>query len=129
MANIMDALINFISAPTGSTLGFVGIAITYFATVVFYFSKKGRRGLHVAYIIAGIFFCYLAYLCQQRGTVKVVDAGIVLAYLGIGAGLVCAASVAPSHAKCTKILAWFVMIIGICFEVFGLILVHHAGLL
>lgn len=126
MGNIMDALINFINTPTGSTLGFVGIAITYFATAVFDFSRKERRGLYVAYIVAGIFFCYLAYLCQQRGTVKVVDAGIVLAYLGIGAGLVCAASVAPSH---TKILAWFVMIIGMCFEVFGLILVQHAGLL
>lgn len=129
MANIMDALVNFINTPTGSTLGFVGIAIIYIATAVFDFSKKERRGLHIAYILVGLFFGYLAYLCQQRGTVRVVDAGMVLAYLGIGAGLVCAASVAPSHTKCKKIIAWSVMVVGICFEVFGLILIRHAGLI
>lgn len=125
----MDALINFLNTPTGATLGFVGIAVTYFATVAFDFAQKGRWGKSVFYIFPGLFFCLLACLSQQRGTVETVDAGIVLAYLAIGAGLICAASIAPSHTRGRKILAYGVMGIGVCFEVFALILVHDAGLI
>jgi hypothetical protein len=125
----MDTLIDFLNTPTGATLGFVGIAITYLATVAFDYSQKGRWGLSALFIIPGLFFFYLAYLSQQRGTVETVDAGIVLAYLGIGAGLICAASIAPSHTRWRKILAYSVMGIGFCFEMFALILVHDAGLI
>ncbi len=120
----MDALINFLNEPTGSTLAYVGIAIIYIATGVLEISRGRGRG-NALWFIPGAVFLILAVLCHQRGTVKEADAGIVLAYLGIGAGLICAAWTTHSNGK----IAWFVMGIGICFKLIGFILVYHAGLI
>jgi len=120
----MDALMNFINEPTGTTLGLGAIALAYVAAGIFGPSKGWAFGVKILYIVVGVFFACLAVLCQLRGTVKGVDAGIVLAYLGIGAGLACTAWTA-SRGK----LARVVMIIGVCFEIIALLLLRDAGLI
>ena len=124
---MIDTLIEFISQPTGSTLGFAGIAVAYVSIAIFDKKSKGlRRIARIAYIIAGLFFAYLAYRCQRVGTVKSVDAGIVLAYLGIGAGLIgCAWAAHDDH----KTLSWVIFGIGMLFEVFALTLIGPVGII
>jgi hypothetical protein len=124
---MIDTLSKFISQPTGSTLGFAGIAIIYISTAIFDKKSKGRgRIAKTAYIIAGLFFGYLAYRCQQIGTIRNVDAGIVLAYLGIGAGLISSGWAAQDNSK---ILSGVVFGIGMLFEIFGLILIRTVGII
>jgi len=125
---MIDNLIKFISQPTGSTLGFAGIAVTYISIAIFTKKSKGLNTniTKAAYIAAGLFFGYLAYLCQQRGTVKSVDAGIVLAYLGIGAGLIGAGWAAHDDFK---IGSWVIFGIGMVFEILALILIRPTGII
>lgn len=121
----MDILLNFAEGQTGSVLGFFGIAITYMVTAIFdnptKWSDRLGRGL---YLVAGIIFFLLGIRCLNIGTVKVIDAGIVLAYLGIGAGLLCTAWTIRSHVKSF----WIVFTIGIIFELIGFILEYNVGL-
>jgi hypothetical protein len=123
----MDTLIEFISQPTASTLGFAGIAFMYISIAIF--DKKSewpRLIAKIAYIFAGCFLVYLAYRCQLMGTVKNVDAGIVLAYLGIGAGLIGSAWAAHDNFKR---LSWVIFGIGVSLEIFALILIGPVGII
>ena len=126
---MVDVLVRLLNKPTGSTLGFIGIAITYIASGIFADAPRKRDYIgKIAFWFAGIVFFYIAYLCQKRGTATTVDAGEVLAYLGIGTGLICtawAAWVTNSHRG----IAWLIFIIGMGFELIGLLLIHHAGLI
>lgn len=121
----MGTLANFAKGQTGTILGFAGIAITYIVTA--WFDKPTKVSdtvVRVAYFGVGIVFFILAALCYFVGAVKVVDAGIVLAYLGIGAGLLCTAWTIRSNNKAF----WTVTIIGLAFELIGFILEANAGL-
>jgi cytochrome c oxidase assembly factor CtaG len=123
----MDTFINFLKQPTGATLGFIGIAITFWGTVLFDTTKGTglRTFVKIVYVLTGFLFIFLAIRSQQIGTVKTVDAGLVLAYLGIGVGLIGTGWTATTH----KILAWVVFAIGMAFELFALVLMHQAGLI
>ena len=124
---MIDNLIKFLSQPTGSTLGFIGIAVTYFSIAIFDKKSKGRRlTVKIAYIMAGLFWGYLAYLCQKTGTIKTIDAGLVLAYMGIGAGLIGSAWAAQDDFKK---LSWVIFGIGMGFEIFALILIRPVGII
>lgn len=89
-------------------------------------SKGLRQIVKIAYILAGFFFVYLACRCQLIGTVKNVDAGIVLAYMGIGAGLIGSAWAAQDNFK---ILSWVIFGIGMVLEILALILIRSVGII
>jgi hypothetical protein len=122
----MDALLNFAQGQTGSVLGFFGIAITYIVTACFD-NPIGNKEKSVRFVFfgMGILFILLAIRCGFVGTKVGIDAGTVLAYLGIGTGLLCTAWAIRSHKKSY----WFITVIGLIFELFGLILEFQGGLL
>lgn len=117
----MDTLVNFLNQPIGDVLAFLGIALTYFFTALFDNVRKDKWPFYVAATV----FVILAFLALTRGTTKAVDAGLVLGYLGIGTGLICTAWSNRSH----KAAYWTIFAIGSVFEIIGLILIHHAGLI
>jgi hypothetical protein len=121
----MDALSNFAKGQTGTVLGFVGIAITYIITAIFDKPiKPSDIFARIGYFVIGIVFIILAALAYFVGTVKVVDPGIILAYLGIGAGLLCTAWSIRANNKAF----WAITILGLAFEIVGLLLEINAGL-
>lgn len=108
-------------------LAFLGIAITYLVTAIFDKSTtKSRIAVKRIFYCAAIFYFLVAILSLWTNTIKGVDAGIVLGYMGIGAGLMCAAW---SVLDANIIVRWVAIIIGIVFEFIGLLLIVHAGLL
>ena len=124
---MVDTLIKFISQPTSYTLGFAGIAIMCISIAIFDKESKGLRQIvRIAYVFAGFFFVYLACRCQLMGIVKNVDAGIVMAYMGIGAGLIGSAWAAQDKSK---ILSWVVFGIGMLLEIIALILIRSVGII
>ena len=124
---MIDTLTEFLSQPTASTLGFVGIAVLYFSIAIFDRKSSGlRRVVKMAYIVAGFLFVGLAIRCQLVGTVKSVDAGIILAYSGIGAGLIGSAWATQDKFK---VLSRVILGIGLLLQIFALILIRSVGII
>lgn len=94
----MNVIFNFLNSPSGYTLGYAGIAITYLVTFIIAMVTEEKTSVKVASLCATVIFFILTLRVASDGVIKSIiiggvthqlDAGQPLAYLGIGAGLIC----------------------------------------
>lgn len=118
----MDTILNALSqSRLIGPLGFLALAITYLSASIA--SAPGR--MKPAFSIAGIIFFGLAVASLVYGTVRALDVGLVLGYVGVGIALVTLAIAAISNSP--KVGA-AMLIVGLVLVVVAALLVHRAGL-
>lgn len=127
----MVNLANYLSGPSGDFWGFMGIALAYVCTGITELVGENKNDRHnLLWFGPGIIFIILAIASLIYGTIKVVDAGKVLGYLGIGTGLYCTAW--SMHAKITDrfkwVVSWIIMVVGLLFTLGAAIIMRPAGL-
>jgi hypothetical protein len=128
----MINLANYLSGPSGDFWGFMGIALAYICTGVTELVGENKKNRHnLLWFGPGIIFIILAVSSLIYGTIKVVDAGKVLGYLGIGTGLYCTAW--TMHAdkvndRVKWVVQWIIMIVGLLFTLGAAIMMRPAGL-
>ncbi len=124
--DVLEGLARYISGPSGIFWGFCGIATTYVGMgIAELVGERKKNWLQVLWFVPGAVFAYLAFSSLTYGVVNDVDAGKVLAYLGIGTGLVCVGWTmrASREKQMSKyVVAWVLIIIGDIFVLAGAVL-------
>jgi len=129
---MINNLANYLSGVNGDFWGFIGIALAYICTGISeLFGERKIDWRKASWFVPGAIFIYLAIKCLIYRTVKVVDAGVVLGYLGIGAGLCCTAW--TMHAKRKEemvkwVVSWILMVVGILFTFGAAVIMMPSGL-
>ena len=130
--DIINTVANYLSGVIGEFLGFLGIAFVYIGTgVADLFNERKKEWQHYFWFLPGIYFIFLSFYSLVHGTVLVVDAGKVLAYLGIGTGLVCTAWMINADRKTylfKRVVSWVIMVLGIISVLCAAVLVIAPGL-
>lgn len=131
--DIINALANYLSGVNGEIWGFGGIALAFIGTgVTELFNERKKNWLQAFWFVPGVIYIFLAIYSSIYGTIKIVDTGIVLGYLGIGAGLFCTAWTMHPNRK-TNILKWIVswviMVFGIIFTLGAAVIMMPSGLI
>lgn len=131
--DIINILANYLNGPTGDFWGFLGIALAYIGTgLAELFVKRKKDWRKAIWFVPGGIFIFFAVYSLIYGTVKVVDVGKVLGYLGIGAGLFCTAWSMHANRKTYRlkwVVSWVIMALGILFTMGAAVLMMPSGLI
>jgi hypothetical protein len=132
MDNLINVFANYLNGASGDFWGFLGIALAYIGTgIAELFSERKKEWQKAIWFIPGVIFIFLSINSLLYGTVKVVDAGKVLGYLGIGAGLFCLAWTMHANRKTEVakwVVSWIIMVLGILFTLCAAVLMIPSGL-
>ncbi len=118
----MDAILNALSqSRLIGPLGFLALAGTYLSAALA--SAPGR--MKPTFSVAGIIFFGLAVASLVYGTVRSVDVGLVLGYVGVGIALV---TIGVAAISASRRIGGAMLIIGLLLVAVAAVLVHRAGL-
>ncbi len=118
----MDTILNALSqSRLIGPLGFLALAITYLSASIA--SAPGR--MKAAFSVGGVIFFGLAVASLVYGTVKAIDVGLVLGYVGVGIGLVTLAVATLSNSPRA---GGAMLVVGLLLVAVAALLVHRAGL-
>lgn len=120
----MECFLSFFRGIPGISIGYAGIGITYLCTGLLerFREKLAHPRIHISrglLIVGVLFISFFALILNGVMGVRVdVDSARILAYLGIGGGLICGAWAARSQGKIPRIMMGW----GLFFKATGAIL-------
>jgi len=129
---MINNLANYLTGAPGDFWGFLGIGLAFLCTgITELLTEKTINWQKAWWLLPAVIFVILSIRCSEYGTVKIVDAGKVLGYLGIGSGFLCTASTIHADRQKEK-PKWFIsvgmMVLGLIFTLGAAVIMMPSGL-